>query len=85
MKVLILACLLGVTLAAVPLEERTPPLVGDYHIDIGIPEAARIKAAEEAMDFSGTRIVGGSAAYLGQFPHLVSSILLQIFIGYLLV
>ncbi|XP_045488425.1 transmembrane protease serine 9 [Pieris rapae] len=59
---------LGVTaaLAAPPLQYE--PIVTDYHGQIGIPEAARIKASEEAMDFDGSRIVGGSTASLGQFP-----------------
>ncbi|XP_026331321.1 collagenase-like, partial [Hyposmocoma kahamanoa] len=45
-------------------------LIRYYHETIGIKEAARIKAAEEAADFSGVRIVGGSNAALGQFPHM---------------
>ncbi|CAH3989067.1 collagenase-like [Pieris brassicae] len=59
---------LGVTaaLAAPPLQYE--PIVTDYHGQIGIPEAARIKAYENAMDFDGSRIVGGSPANLGQFP-----------------
>jgi len=63
MKLVILACLLGVSLA---YEQITT----DYHVDIGIPEAAAIKAGEEATDFNGARIVGGSATSLGQHPHL---------------
>nr|QRN45220.1 collagenase 1-like [Tineola bisselliella] len=46
------------------------PITLNYHEDIGIPEAARIKAAEEAFDAGiTTRIVGGSPASLGQFPY----------------
>ncbi|KAJ2950273.1 hypothetical protein O0L34_g11636 [Tuta absoluta] len=41
-----------------------------YHETVGIPEARRIKAAEEAVNFDGSRIVGGSNAALGQYPHL---------------
>ncbi|GBP43781.1 Collagenase [Eumeta japonica] len=41
----------------------------NYHEAIGIPEAARIKAAEEAAVYDPSRIVGGSASNLGQFPY----------------
>ncbi|XP_028039202.1 collagenase-like [Bombyx mandarina] len=41
-----------------------------YHENVGIPEAARIKQVEEGVDFDGSRIVGGSAANLGQYPYL---------------
>ncbi|CAH2094978.1 unnamed protein product [Euphydryas editha] len=42
----------------------------DYHLEIGIPEMERIKAAEAAMDFDGSRVVGGQASSLGAHPHL---------------
>ncbi|XP_045775053.1 collagenase-like [Maniola jurtina] len=42
----------------------------DYHEEFGIAEAARIKQAEQSMDFDGARIVGGSGSNLGQHPHL---------------
>ncbi|XP_047518154.1 collagenase-like [Pieris napi] len=60
---------LGVTaaLAAPPLQYE--PIVTDYHGQIGMPQAARIKAYEEAMDFDGSRIAGGNQAGLGQFPY----------------
>ncbi|CAG9565000.1 unnamed protein product [Danaus chrysippus] len=45
------------------------PINNDYHNTIGVYEAARIKQAEEAADFDGSRIVGGNAASLGQFPY----------------
>nr|AGU27161.1 serine protease 13 [Antheraea pernyi] len=41
-----------------------------YHETAGIREAARIKQAEEALDFDGGRITGGSAAALGAHPHM---------------
>ncbi|XP_047992326.1 chymotrypsin-1-like [Leguminivora glycinivorella] len=62
MKFLVLALIGVATGAVVPIE--------DYHTSVGIPTAARIKAAEEALDFDGARIVGGAPAYLGQFPYL---------------
>ncbi|XP_038206275.1 collagenase-like [Zerene cesonia] len=46
------------------------PILIDYHNVVGVPEAARIKAAEEAMDFDGSRITGGSTSSLGQHPHM---------------
>ncbi|XP_046969201.1 collagenase-like [Vanessa cardui] len=52
---------------AVAAEEK---IFSDYHEEIGIQEAARIKFAEEAQDFDGSRITGGSAASLGSHPHL---------------
>ncbi|KAG6459628.1 hypothetical protein O3G_MSEX011499 [Manduca sexta] len=53
----------------------TIPQVGElletnYHEVAGIPAAARIKCGEEAQDFDGARIVGGSAAGVGAYPHL---------------
>ncbi|GBP43783.1 Collagenase [Eumeta japonica] len=58
---------LGVVLGE---EVTTPePITLSYHETIGIPEAARIKAAEEAAIYDPSRIVGGSAAWLGQFPY----------------
>ncbi|KAJ2950271.1 hypothetical protein O0L34_g11634 [Tuta absoluta] len=53
------------------IDPETSPLVTrHYHDNVGIKEAARIKATEEAVNFDGSRIVGGSAASLGQYPHL---------------
>ncbi|XP_075980203.1 collagenase-like [Anticarsia gemmatalis] len=46
------------------------PIENNYHENVGIPEAARIMQAEQAMDFDGSRIVGGSAANAGAHPHL---------------
>ncbi|CAK1552771.1 unnamed protein product [Leptosia nina] len=62
--------LLGVTAAVAAPRVQYEPIITDYHVEIGIPEAARIKAAEEAMDFDGSRIVGGSISNLGQFPWM---------------
>ncbi|CAG4984061.1 unnamed protein product [Colias eurytheme] len=64
MKLLVVfAGLLAVALAKVPITV-------DYHHQIGIPEAQRIKQAEQALDFDGSRIVGGSAAALGAYPYI---------------
>ncbi|KAI8439083.1 hypothetical protein MSG28_012947 [Choristoneura fumiferana] len=65
MKVLIALALVGLV-AGKAVES---PVEIDYHNKVGIPAAARIKAAEEAINFDGSRIVGGSAAALGQFPY----------------
>ncbi|XP_061719026.1 brachyurin-like isoform X2 [Cydia pomonella] len=69
MKLLVALALVGLVRSALA-EEFVVPIEVDYHNKIGIPEAARIKAAEEALDFDGGRIVGGAAAGLGQYPYL---------------
>ncbi|XP_049884332.1 collagenase-like [Pectinophora gossypiella] len=68
MKLLVLVSVLGLALG-LPAPEGEP-FTGYYHSTVGIQEAARIKATEEAADFDGSRIVGGSAAALGAYPHL---------------
>ncbi|KAI8439084.1 hypothetical protein MSG28_012948 [Choristoneura fumiferana] len=68
MRFLVALALVALVGSAVA-EEFDVPIEFDYHNAIGIPEAARIKAAEEALDFDGSRIVGGSPASLGQFPY----------------
>ncbi|CAK1552772.1 unnamed protein product [Leptosia nina] len=65
--------LLGVTAALAASPVQYEPIITDYHFEIRIPEAARIKAAKEAMDFDGSRIVGGSFSNLGQFPWMTTS------------
>ncbi|XP_072945475.1 chymotrypsin-1-like [Epargyreus clarus] len=65
MRLILVVLLLAVAASAVPQYE---PIFTDYHNQIGILEAARIKAAEEAMDFDGSRIAGGAVSGLGQFP-----------------
>lgn len=64
MKLLILACVLGLV--------SSESGVSNYLMRIGVPLAAKIKAAEEATDFDGSRITGGSAAVIGQYPYIVS-------------
>ncbi|XP_052759207.1 collagenase-like [Galleria mellonella] len=63
MKLLLLVALVGSVLAEEPIGLY-------YHENVGIPLAAAIKRSEEAGDFDGSRIVGGSAASLGDHPHL---------------
>ncbi|XP_023947033.1 collagenase-like [Bicyclus anynana] len=58
---------LGLCLA---VSAEVSPIWEDYHLEAGIPEAARIKAAEESMDFDGARIIGGTHSTVGQHPHL---------------
>lgn len=60
-------------LVALAAASPTPePIQLYYHETEGIQEAERIKQLEEAVDFDGSRIVGGSAANVGAHPHLVS-------------
>ncbi|XP_053622746.1 collagenase-like [Plodia interpunctella] len=59
-----------VALFAAVLAEENLLFYKDYHEDIGIPLAAKIKAREEAADFDGSRITGGNAAALGAHPHV---------------
>ncbi|XP_026763694.1 collagenase-like [Galleria mellonella] len=63
MKLLVLIALVGSVLAEEPISLY-------YHENVGIPLAAAIKRSEEAGDFDGSRITGGSAANLGDHPHL---------------
>lgn len=55
----------------------------DYHLDIGIPTATRIKEVEDRIfageSFNGSRIVGGGIAPVGAHPYLVSC---SIFLSY---
>ncbi|XP_004927690.3 collagenase [Bombyx mori] len=60
-------------LAAVVVAEEAIEL--DYHNKIGIPRAESLRRAEEAADFDGTRIVGGSAANAGAHPHLAGLVI----------
>ncbi|XP_050360311.1 collagenase-like [Nymphalis io] len=66
MKLLLLVAGLALVSARTPIE----PISINYHKDIGIPEATRIRNAEAAQDFDGSRIVGGQVARLGAHPHL---------------
>ncbi|CAH0406433.1 unnamed protein product [Chilo suppressalis] len=64
MKVLLYAIALVAVVAA--YEEPTR----FYHSNYGVTEAARIKQLEQALDFDGSRITGGSNANVGAHPHL---------------
>ncbi|CAK1549510.1 unnamed protein product [Leptosia nina] len=72
MKSLILISLLVVA-ASEPIKITT---LYKYHETIGIPAAARIKQAEEALDFDGSRIIGGNPSNLGNNPHLGGLVIL---------
>ncbi|XP_046976239.1 collagenase-like [Vanessa cardui] len=76
MKLFLLVAGLALVSARTPFE----PISVNYHEDIGIPEAARIKKAEEAQDFDGSRIVGGQLASLGAHPH-ASGLLISLTTG----
>ncbi|KAJ8719897.1 hypothetical protein PYW07_011940 [Mythimna separata] len=69
MKYLLIVC----ALAALALAEELIAL--HYHESVGIPEAARIKQAELATDFDGSRIVGGAPAAVGTYPFLVGLVI----------
>ncbi|KPJ20544.1 Collagenase [Papilio machaon] len=56
------------------------PITLDYHATVGVPEAIRIRNAEEAMDFDGGRVAGGSTVNLGAHPYLVG-LLVQLTTG----
>ncbi|CAK1549508.1 unnamed protein product [Leptosia nina] len=58
--------LLAVTLAE-PIFETSAT---NYHENVGIPDAVRIRQAEEALDFDASRIIGGGNSKLGNNPHL---------------
>lgn len=73
--------LLAITMmaAAAAAAAAGPASAGDaesvtlyYHESVGIPEAERIKQAEHAANFDGSKIIGGAAAPVGTYPFLVS-------------
>ncbi|XP_063537365.1 brachyurin-like [Cydia strobilella] len=67
MKILVAFALIGLVAGKAVIDS---PVELDYHGKIGIPVAARLKAAEEAQDFDGSRIVGGSPSAVGQHPYI---------------
>ncbi|CAH0625181.1 unnamed protein product [Chrysodeixis includens] len=67
LTVLVVAC------AAAALAEE--PVLLHYHESVGIAEAARLKQLEQAMDFDGSRIVGGSTTGAGTHPHLIGLVI----------
>ncbi|CAH2101572.1 unnamed protein product [Euphydryas editha] len=46
------------------------PIFGDYHLEIGIPEMKRRIDAEAAMDFDGSRILGGTGVEIREYLHM---------------
>ncbi|KAJ2950274.1 hypothetical protein O0L34_g11637 [Tuta absoluta] len=70
LKSLVIITLLGFAVG-LPADLPSDSLITKYyHETVGIAEAARIKAEEEAINFDGSRIVGGSSSSLGAYPHL---------------
>ncbi|XP_047991998.1 trypsin alpha-3-like [Leguminivora glycinivorella] len=69
MKLLIALALVGFVAGGVIDAPADSVIELDYHNKIGIPLAERLKAAEEALDFDGSRIVGGGSASQGQYPY----------------
>ncbi|CAK1549507.1 unnamed protein product [Leptosia nina] len=67
MKSLAILCGLLALACAKPTDITT---AHNYHENIGIPEATRILQLESALDFDGSRIIGGGASNLGNNPHL---------------
>ncbi|XP_026741727.1 collagenase-like [Trichoplusia ni] len=63
----------AVALAALASAEE--PILKYYHENAGIAEAARIKNAEQALDFDGSRIVGGSTTGAGTHPFLIGLVI----------
>ncbi|XP_034834728.1 collagenase-like [Maniola hyperantus] len=61
--------LVVVSLSLASAEEYSP-INRNYHEEIGIPEARRIKLAEKSVDFDGARITGGQNSWLGYQPHV---------------
>ncbi|KAG7301997.1 hypothetical protein JYU34_013447 [Plutella xylostella] len=53
--------------AVVLADDGVEPITLNYHEEVGIPEARRIKNLEDAFD--AMKIVGGTAAPLGQYPY----------------
>ncbi|KAG6445789.1 collagenase [Manduca sexta] len=66
MKLGILLLAVSASVSTLPAEE--PVLY--YHKNVGMREAERIRQAEQAADFDGSRIFNGSPAALGAFPYM---------------
>ncbi|XP_063365916.1 brachyurin-like [Cydia amplana] len=67
MKILVAFALISLVAGKAVIDS---PVELDYHGKIGIPFAARLKAAEEALDFDGSRIVGGVPVAVGHYPFI---------------
>lgn len=74
MKLLLLVALCAVTAAAETWGEAAAEPLRYYHETVGVAEAERIRAAEEAAEPNSERIVGGNASGLGAFPYQVSAV-----------
>lgn len=68
LAVTLLALAAAVSARNVKLEENT---AFGYITKVAIPLAEKIRKAEEEGDQNPSRIVGGSASSLGQFPYQV--------------
>ncbi|XP_045770118.1 collagenase-like [Maniola jurtina] len=66
MKILVVLSLVALAVSQ-PIDDDVATTF-NYHEHTGVHELARIKAIEDAIDFDGSRIVGGGPANLGQFP-----------------
>lgn len=79
MKGIVSAVVLLVAVAAASAEVTSSDItVYDYHRRFGIPEAARIKRAEqEAFSSGAERIVGGSITDIRVVPYQVSLLLIH--------
>ncbi|KAI5643396.1 trypsin domain-containing protein [Phthorimaea operculella] len=84
MKLVVLLGLLGLACGQPASEESViDGLRRDilhYHENIGIPLAREIKASEEAADFDGKRIAGGSLSAIGQYPFF-GGLLVEVALG----
>ncbi|KAF9405532.1 hypothetical protein HW555_013780 [Spodoptera exigua] len=76
MKYLLAILVTAATVAAGPTSAGgAEPVALYYHESVGIPEASRIKQAERALDFNGSKIIGGAAAPVGSYPFLVGLVI----------
>ncbi|XP_063627032.1 collagenase-like [Cydia splendana] len=75
MEVLIVLGLIGLVAGAVIDAPISSSVEIDYHNKIGIPLAARRKAAEEALHFSRSRIVRVKTAALGRYSYMAGVII----------
>ena len=66
---LFLLFIAGLTLVAAKAVYE--PINTNYHETVGIPLLERLKQAEAAQDFDGSRIIGGQLATLGAHPYQV--------------
>ncbi|CAK1550369.1 unnamed protein product [Leptosia nina] len=65
---------LSITLSCAFAKSLPHPFL-NYHEEVGIPFANRLKQIELASDFDGSRIVGGEFAPLGAYPHMAGLVI----------